>query len=207
MQARAAQAIGACAFVGLIVAGCGSGSSANTVTTPPTKVSRTVASTAAPPATTSTTVTTTVQPTSGGSPCTSAQLSAGVGNGQGAAGTQIYQLVFANTGSTACTLQGYPGVSFVGTTGTQLGPPAVRRGSSAGPLISLNPGQSTYATFTFPSSGNICGNGGTPTTGLRVYPPNQTAALFAPFTSAAVCPNAPIGSELAIYPIGVPGET
>ena len=94
------------------------------------------------------------------------------------------------------------------TNGVQLGSPASRGGSTTPPLTSLEPRQSVYATFTYPNSGNICGNAGTPTAGLRVYPPNQTAALFAPFTYASVCSTAPgASSGLIIYPIGVQGES
>jgi Protein of unknown function (DUF4232) len=194
--------------VGLLAAGCSSGPGAKRAVSPP----RTTSTMVAPTTTTSTTavpttvVPSTTPPTSGVGPCTSAQLSAAVGSGQGAAGTQIWQLVFTNTGSTVCTLQGYPGVSFVTTNGVQLGSPAIRSGSAAGPLNSLEPGQAIYATFTFLSSGDLCGNSATQTTGLRVYPPNQTAALFAPFTYAGVCARSPSGG-LAIYPIGVQGES
>ena len=98
-------------------------------------------------------------------------------------------------------------MSFVGANGVQLGTPANRGGSTTPPLTSLEPKQSVYATFTYPGSGNICGNAGTPTAGLRVYPPNQTAALFAPYTYASVCPTAAgARSGMTIYPIGVQGE-
>jgi len=192
-------------MAGVVALGCGSSGTARIASS----TSTTVAPTTAPPTTaTATTAIPTTSPTSGVGPCTSGQLSATVGSGQGAAGTEIYQLVFTNAGSTSCTLQGYPGVSFVGANGVQLGSPAGRGGSTAPPLTSLEPSQSVYATFTYPSSGNICGNAGTPTAGLRVYPPNQTAALLAPFTYASVCSTAPgASSGLTIFPIGVQGES
>ena len=194
-------------MAGVVALGCGSSGT--------TKIASSTSSTVAPTTTTTppTTATATAaipttSPTSGVGPCTSGQLSATVGSGQGAAGTEIYQLVFTNAGATSCTLQGYPGVSFVGANGVQLGSPASRGGSTTPPLTSLEPRQSVYATFTYPNSGNICGNAGTPTAGLRVYPPNQTAALFAPFTYASVCSTAPSASSgLTIYPIGVQGES
>jgi hypothetical protein len=195
-------------LAGVVALGCGSPVATNRpkATSPPT-MATTTTSTSPPPPTTATTAPPNDSPTSGGGPCTSGQLSATVGSGQGAAGTEIYRLVFTNVGSASCTLQGYPGVSFVGANGVQLGSPAIRRGSTTPPLTSLEPKQSVYATFTYPGSGNICGNGGTPTAGLRVYPPNQTAALFAPYTDASVCPTAAgAGSGMTIYPIGVQGE-
>ena len=192
-------------MAGVVALGCGSSGTTKIASS----TSTTVAPTTAPPSTaTATAVIPTTSPTSEVGPCTSGQLSATVGSGQGAAGTEIYQLVFTNAGSTPCTLQGYPGVSFVGANGVQLGSPASRGGSTTPPLTSLEPRQSVYATFTYPNSGNICENAGTPTAGLRVYPPNQTAALFAPFTYASVCSTAPgASSGLIIYPIGVQGES
>jgi len=194
-------------MAGVVALGCGSSGT--------TKIASSTSSTVAPTTTTTppTTATATAaipttSPTSGVGPCTSGQLSATVGSGQGAAGTEIYQLVFTNAGSTSCTLQGYPGLSFVGAHGVQLGAPAIRGGSTITPLTSMEPKQSVYATFTYPSAGNICGNAATPTAGPRVYPPNQTAALFAPFTYASVCQSAPRASSgLTIYPIGVQGES
>ena len=192
---------------GIVVLGCGSSvATTKPKSTSPVTTATTTTTTSPPTPTTATTAPATTSPTSGVGPCTSGQLAATVGSGQGAAGMEIYQLVFTNVGSTSCTLQGYPGVSFVGANGVQLGLPAMRGGSTTPPLTSLESKQSVYATFTFPGSGNICGNTGTPTAGLRVYPPNQTAALFAPYPYAAVCPVDAGASIGTIYPIGVQGE-
>jgi hypothetical protein len=195
-------AISAIVLAGVIAAGCSSGPGAKKAASAP-RITATTSSTPATSTTPPTDATSTTPSATGSGACTSSQLTAAVGNGQGAAGTEIETLVFSNTGASACSLQGYAGVSFVGADGVQLGAPAVRQGSSAPPLVSLAPGQTTSATFAFPDSSNICGNGGTPALGVRVYPPNQTAALFAPFTGAAVCPDSPTGT-FTVGPIGAP---
>ncbi|WP_369393559.1 DUF4232 domain-containing protein [Streptomyces sp. CG1] len=55
-------------------------------------------------------------------------------------------LVFTNTGKTACTLRGFPGVSLMLEEGTPVGKPATRSGAAGGTLR-LKPGQSAYAVL------------------------------------------------------------
>src|SRR5664280_81674 len=182
------------------VVGLGCGSSVAT-TTPKT----TSPSTTAPPTTTTSTPTptTAAPPTTAvaaGNPCTSGQLSVTPGDSQGAAGTEILPLVFTNTSPTMCTLQGFPGVSAAIANGVQLGAPATRQPSVPTPLVALEPGQTTQATFTFTDPTIICSNP-TAALGLQVYPPNQTAALFVPTTGVAQCVGATT-NNFRIYPIG-----
>ena len=67
--------------------------------------------------------------------CTSADLTASLGGGAGAGMSQNHTgLQLRNTGSAACTLYGYPGVSWVrGASGIQTGAAAVRRRTRAAP--------------------------------------------------------------------------
>jgi hypothetical protein len=185
-----------CAVVlaGAAAAGCSSGT--------PTKNTTTTSTTTKHPTTTTTTTTkhptttTTVAPSTptsspsttaaGVAACTSGQLSVSVGQSSGAAGSLIVPLVFQNTSSTTCSLQGYPGVSIVGANGVQLGAAAART-SQPTPLVSLPAGQTTTAIFRQANPGILnC----TPVTatGFRVYPPNQTAAIFAPDSGLTTCP-------------------
>jgi hypothetical protein len=169
------------ALVGLavIAAACSSSShSAAPTTTSP-------ATSAAPISTTSTTkaATSTSSVPAGPAACTTSQLAVTIGPGNGAAGSSYYALVFRNTGAAPCTLNGYPGVSYVtGSTGTQVGSPATRvpaPGATA-QAINVAPGGSAHATLREINVANYppatCGP--TPVLGLRVYPPNQTAAVF-----------------------------
>lgn len=112
--------------------------------------------------------------------CTAAQLRGSIGAVQGGTGSVFTTLILRNTGS-VCTVYGFPGVSLVAAMGRQIGRPAqwqvngvpLRRitllpnGAASTILRTLNPGVGT--TNCFP-----------PSVGLRVYPPNRTAALFVP---------------------------
>jgi hypothetical protein len=139
--------------------------------------------------------------TTGGSPCSSAHLSVAVGQTYGAGGTDEFPLVFTNTGAVACTLRGYPGVSFVGANGNQVAFSAERKGSGQGPLVSMAPGQTATALAFVPEpADSSCSN--PVAVRFKLYPPNQTVALFAPVSGLSICESAP-KNTLSIYPFGV----
>ncbi len=163
------------------------------VTTPsdqPTD-SATTAPTTPAPATTAPTTTGPVPTTVPAPPgrCSSKQLAGSLGSPDGAAGTIYYQLELRNTSAVACVVQGYPGVSFVaGADGHQVGAPASRVAGAA-PSRVLTPGESAAATLAIVDASNF----GTPCNltdvlGLRVFPPDETAALFVPHADEA-CAN------------------
>lgn len=111
-------------------------------------------------------------------------------------------LVFTNTGGRTCTLQGFPGVSFVtGNSGQQVGQAASRSGS-LGAAVTLHPGDSTSAplsiTSTGPYSAADCQQ--VDTRGLRVYPPNETAAMFLPLPEPTCSGN--VGPLLSVRTMG-----
>jgi hypothetical protein len=205
MMVRRGLQIG-CAVVlaGAAAAACSSTPNASntTKTTTSTTVKKHPTTTTSAPTTTVAPSTSTSSPTTtaaGVPPCASGQLSVAVGQSQGAAGSLIVPLVFTNTGSTTCSLQGYPGVSIVGANGAQLGAAAARTGQAT-PLVSLPAGQTSTAIFRQANPGILnC----TPVsaTGFRVYPPNQTAALFAADSSLTTCPGNPQESP-QISPVG-----
>ena len=94
---------------------------------------------------------------------------------------QRVTVVLTNASASACTLQGWPGVSFVGDgNGTQLGRPAALDRGTEHPTVTLAPGASAQAPLHY-TDGQVypdaeCGL--TPADGLRVYPPGSTASLF-----------------------------
>ena len=129
---------------------------------------------------------------SGGVPaCTSADLAASLGGGAGAGMSQNHTgLQLRNTGSSACTLYGYPGVSWVrGAQGLQTGAAAVRQPDPGGTegIVTLAPGALASAPLDIVDAAVIppseCKP--VPVRGLRIYPPGQTAALFLPLPTAA----------------------
>ena len=109
-----------------------------------------------------------------------------------AAGSTYYPIQFRNISTATCNLYGYPGVSFVtGAGGSQIGIPADENPVHPRQFIDLAPGQTAHAELRVVSAGvyppGDCGM----VTGhwLRIYPPNQTAPLYASFT-ASTCTKA-----------------
>lgn len=148
-----------------------SSSSPSTVTPPSTNPPATTAPPSAP------------VPAAGPQACATSRLTVAQTDVSLGAGQYYSTLVFTNTSDTACTMIGYPGVSYVAENGIQSGNPADR-----------SPG--TVATVTLPPHGTAGAvlhdaNGVSgydpaqcrlaPAEGLRIYPPNQTAALFLPW--------------------------
>jgi len=93
-------------------------------------------------------------------------------------------LQLRNAGSSACTLYGYPGVSWVaGADGHQVGAAAVRQADitgSAERTVTLAPGAVASAPLDIVDaavfSSAQCKP--VPVRGLRVYPPGEKAAVF-----------------------------
>ncbi|MDQ2883926.1 MAG: DUF4232 domain-containing protein [Actinomycetota bacterium] len=133
------------------------------------------------------------------------QLAASLGPPEGAAGSVYRVLIFTNTGSQACTLQGFPGVSHVaGDGGQQVGPAAERVGDAGG-SVRIAPGATGSAQLQLVNVVNydaaVCRP--TPVRGLRIYPPGETAALFVPVESTG-CAGTPPGSQLTVGTIIAP---
>jgi hypothetical protein len=136
--------------------------------------------------------------------CRTAELAGALGPSDAGAGSVYLTIVFTNTGGRTCVLQGFPGVSYVtGDNGAQVGAPAARTGA-AGPVVSLAPGAKASAKLQAVNVHNFdeaaCGY--TPVRGLRVYPPDETAAMFLPSetTGCALTPPAP-NQQLMVQPV------
>ena len=128
---------------------------------------------------------------SGAPACTSADLTASLGGGAGAGMSQNHTgLQLRNTGSSACTLYGYPGVSWVrGASGIQTGAAAVRQADPSGTetTVTLAPGALASAPLDIVDAAVIPPSECKPVAvrGLRIYPPGQKAALFLSLPTAA----------------------
>ncbi|MFD1720892.1 DUF4232 domain-containing protein [Amnibacterium endophyticum] len=113
-------------------------------------------------------------------------------NGGGGAGSEVYDVLFTNTGGGSCVLRGAPGVSVVGGgNGTQLGEPAARNQADAVD-VRLAPGQAAGA----PLQVVDIRDGGGPLgsacrvrkgDGFRVYPPHSKKAIFVKSDDAYAC--------------------
>ncbi len=194
-------------LLALLASACTSGPNQADVTTtvPTTTAPTTTAPTTTAPTTTapSTTAPTTTAPSttapSTTQPCSTAQLSVTLGKGNGTAGSVYVPLQFRNNGSSACTLYGYPGVSYVtGATGQQVGSAAERTAPVAGEtveqVVTLAPGSVAQATLQEIDVGNFPASTCSPVAvrGLRVYPPGQTAAAFIPAATRGCTQSGPV---------------
>lgn len=182
--------------LGALLSACTSSShnatKASSTTAPPissSSSSSSSSSTSSVPATTAPSTSSTSSVPVGPTGCTTASLAGSLTNENGAAGSVYYTLVLTNHGSAACILQGWPGVSFVtGSGGQQVGA-AARRFPGTASAITVAPGQGAGAELQITQASNYgtpCQI--TPVTGLRIYPPNQTGALFVAHTDQA-CAN------------------
>jgi Protein of unknown function (DUF4232) len=124
--------------------------------------------------------------------CTSADLQVSVGGGAGAGMSQNHiGLQLRNIGSAACTVYGYPGVSWVaGADGHQVGAAALRQTDPTGgaeKTVTLAPGAVASAPLDIVAAEVITKSQckPVPVRGLRVYPPGEKAALFLSMPTAA----------------------
>jgi hypothetical protein len=131
--------------------------------------------------------------------CKVADLNVRLGGGDAAAGTSYRALVFTNKGGRTCTIQGFPGVSFVaGDDGHQVGPAAYRTGDK-GAVVTLKPGDSAFADVGFVQVANYDPGACKPTEvrGLRIYPPHDYDSLFLANPGTG-CAGTPPGNQLTI---------
>jgi hypothetical protein len=183
----AASAFGAavCAAVAGLLAGCGTSSapSAQSTVTVTVTASPTSAPASSQPAATPTPAPT---PTPTGPPgCATAGLKAALGAGGGAAGSVYYPIVFTNTSASACTLYGYPGVSFIAASGAQVGAAAREDPVYPRQLVTLAAGGSAHAELQITDAQNYPSSTCSPVAvhRLKVFPPGQTSALYVAVTT------------------------
>lgn len=112
--------------------------------------------------------------------CTKADLSAKY-KGSDAGMSHVFgRIILHNISDTACYVQGYGGLSYVGDgNGTQIGAPADRTPSNT-PKTVLQPGDKVRSavseTSTAPYPKNVCRP--TKVDGFRVYVPDETHSFF-----------------------------
>lgn len=193
--------IGAVALAAVgVLAGCASGGSSDATATATATRTVTATPTATTPASPSSAPSATGGTGSAGGTggsasgrCATADLAGSIAPGSGgAAGSVIVHLVLTNTGSTTCTLQGWPGVSFVGGgTGTQIGAAATQEQGSPNPSVTLTPGRAAVAPLKIGQAGNYSAADCDATTpdGFRVYPPGSKESLFVKDTDYRACGN------------------
>ncbi|MGW3292361.1 DUF4232 domain-containing protein [Streptomyces xiamenensis] len=129
--------------------------------------------------------------------CATEALALSVENPNAGAGSLMYTLAFTNTGDTACTLTGFPGVSLLTAEGgEQIGAPAVRGPEGGEALrVELAPGGTARADLRLARAENYpeqeCSPA--PAAGLLVYPPDETDALFLSREGVTGCTDESVG--------------
>ncbi|WP_151483940.1 DUF4232 domain-containing protein [Streptomyces albicerus] len=111
--------------------------------------------------------------------CTRDQLGLSLGRISPGAGNRYAPLVFTNTGSSPCSLQGYPGVTLLDSSGHRIGEPAKRQGPDS-PSVTLKPGSSAHASLHTVAQGVTDKPCRRPAEQVQAYPPGSTWALRAP---------------------------
>lgn len=128
-------------------------------------------------------------------------IEAAVAEGGGAAGSRYITLTFNNSGSTPCTISGYPSVHYVNSAGQQIGASAsnATEWSSSGGV--LEPGKSLTATLRETRAqlyGETCQS--TSATGYSIQAPGSSQALVLHFAAEA-CSNPSI-TQLSVGAVG-----
>ena len=122
--------------------------------------------------------------------------------GDGATGHVYYQLEFSNTGKTACSLYGYPGVSALDTNGHEVGKPATHSGGRQ--LVTLLPGETAHVVLAVTQAGFVCSHPVSASV-LRVFAPGQTHAQLVPLATQG-CTGKSLLHVDSIHPrAGIPG--
>src|SRR5580658_1553933 len=202
-QLLVAAALGSAA---MLAAGCGTSSSnagsdprTGTVTTPPSS-GTTPTSTPSSPA---------ASPSEAAGPpeCTTEALAVKVGSNNGAAGTIYYSIDFTNVSASNCFVQGYPGVSLVSagsSTGRQIGAAAGRDAVVTPKPIVLAPGHTANAQLGIAEAANFPASSCHPVTAhwLKVFPPDQTVAVYAPLTTATCASASVLSLHIAAITAG-----
>ncbi|MEU1801768.1 DUF4232 domain-containing protein [Streptomyces sp. NPDC019937] len=114
----------------------------------------------------------------GGGRCESSSMSLRVGNADIGAGNIRYALVFTNKGRSACTLNGFPGVSLLAKDGQTIGKAAEREGAKGKP-VTVPAGGSAHAvlhTINDGLSDKPCWKGASL---VKAYPPGSKEAMTA----------------------------
>jgi hypothetical protein len=174
----------AAVVVSSVVAACGS---LTVLDHPRTDPPPTVTVTAPPHSPASSPVPGSTRPVAGAglTACRTAYLLITVDDSQadGTAGAAYYPLNFTNTGTAACQMYGYPGVSFAAApngTARQIGAAAVRSRTFAKVSVRLAPGGTAHAWLKVTVAGNYPASVCDPVTAhwLRIYPPEESVASY-----------------------------
>jgi cytoskeletal protein RodZ len=122
-------------------------------------------------------------------PANGCSLALSVGQKDGAAGTFHEDLVFTNKGSSNCTLDGYPTVTLLDSSGNKIGQAAGHDTAVSSAPVTVKPNESAYAGLSLPDPG-VAGNcNSTVSAQIQAVVPALSATLKTTDTSDYYCPN------------------
>ena len=186
----------------LALSACGGGGTTNAASssTPSSSPTATTTVTTATSSPTSTPAAPPVAQPADNGLCKSGDVKLSLGQGDAGAGSVFKPLLITNSSAKPCTIQGFPGVSYVaGADGHQVGKDAFREGTK-GNAVKLNPGQTAAADIQFVNVQNFdpgtCQP--TPVKGLRIYLPQETASNFVPSDGTGCASTKIPGNQLSV---------
>jgi hypothetical protein len=174
-RVRTCAVLGMTVIALLVVVGCGNSSPTAVTDAPASLLASAPGSSAAAPSPTPSAAATAAAAGNGCAPATVAVALAYAGD-DGL--YSLRELVFRNTSTSTCTLRGYPTVSLVTSSGSQVGPHAVRT-SGTMTTVTLPPGaraEALLATYRA-GSGTACTSTGQD---LKVYLPGSSTRILVP---------------------------
>ncbi len=124
-----------------------------------------------------------------GSDCTTDDLRARLAATGQEMNSKYFDLTLTNTTDGTCALKGYAGLSLVDAEGGLIGKPATRSqdGAAKAENVVLKAGQAAHAVVRTPDKGVTDGKCWAKPARIKVYPPNNTAALTASPGTLLVC--------------------
>lgn len=201
------------AFVAALIAACGSSGAKSASSVTPGGTRSSSPSPSATPSSSRPTAHSAPRMPASQCPASALRVTVNRTSGSGAAGTSYVPIDFTNISGRSCAMFGFPGVSFVtGPGGSQIGNAASRQTTFGAQTVALVKGGAAHAWLGIADAGNFPASACHPVTAhwLKIYPPNQFAALYARFTSPVCSKMIKGGSTpLTILPIrpgpGSPG--
>jgi len=143
------------------------------------------------------TVTVTSEPPTVGS-CVADQLDISISSPEPAENESTVRVIFTNTGSTACSLTGYPRVSFALSPGTQeIGQEALPDPSSLVAAIAIDPAEQAHAVLIVTNTDRVTQCEPQDVDGFSIYPPVPSQAVFVEASGFQSCGDAG-GPQLSI---------
>jgi hypothetical protein len=140
--------------------------------------------------------------------CLASNLQGSLGTSQGAAGTLYTDVVLTNTSAASCTLDGYPGVSFVAAPGgSEIGAAADRNPISQPTLVTLAPGGKANMLVALTDVGVYSPSDCQPTSvsWMRIYPPDDYDSLYVHFPAQTCAVTAKVVIRVSALRPGLTG--